>query len=60
MVEREEWGRGDDRRMLKALWTGECSEEWEVSFGSLVEGRTERQVRQDGGGGTLETGGEGP
>jgi len=44
MVERGDWGVGDDKRMLLALQEGGYELEWEVPWGSLVEGRTE-QVR---------------
>ena len=44
MVERGEWGPGDDRRMLRALWRGGWDEEFEVQWGGLVEGRSDTQV----------------
>jgi hypothetical protein len=31
MVERGDWGRGDDKRMLAALRDGDYEREWEVS-----------------------------
>ncbi len=46
MVSRGDWGPGDDNRMLRALWTGGASEEWDVQWGGLVEGRTEAQARR--------------
>ena len=36
MVERGDWGAGDDKRLLAALWCSGASEEYEV--GSMVEG----------------------
>lgn len=44
MIERGDWGKGDDKRMLIALRDGEYEVEWAVPWESLVEGRTE-QVR---------------
>eukprot|EP00967_Tisochrysis_lutea_P060370 scaffold77220_cov24-Tisochrysis_lutea.AAC.1 len=49
MVDRGDWGVGDDKRMLLALRDGGYEVEWEVPWGSLVEGRSE-QVRTCGGG----------
>jgi hypothetical protein len=42
MVERGDWGKGDDRRMLTALYDGGYEVEWDVPWGSLVEGRSEQ------------------
>lgn len=46
MVSRGEWGRGDDRRMLKALWSLRPSAEYMVKWDDLVEGRTASQTRR--------------
>jgi hypothetical protein len=46
MVERGDWGAGDDRRMLRALWTAAPGAEFEVQWGALVGGRTEAQARR--------------
>ena len=46
MVERGDWARGDDRRLLKALWRSVWEEEWEVPWGSLVKDRKEKTVRR--------------
>lgn len=35
MVERGDWGRGDDRRMLMALRDGGWEREWEVGDRSV-------------------------
>ncbi len=46
MVERGDWSRGDDRRMLAALWGGSFENEWDVKWGELVEGREEKHVSE--------------
>ena len=46
MVARGDWGAGDDRRMLRALWRAGPAAEYEVKWGSLVEGRTAAQARR--------------
>ncbi|BDA51084.1 probable cyclin-D-binding Myb-like transcription factor 1 at C-terminar half [Coccomyxa sp. Obi] len=39
MVDRGDWGAGDDRRMLKALFRSGAANEWEVDWNALVPGR---------------------
>eukprot|EP00200_Dunaliella_tertiolecta_P016925 CAMPEP_0202420466 /NCGR_PEP_ID=MMETSP1128-20130828/49818_1 /ASSEMBLY_ACC=CAM_ASM_000463 /TAXON_ID=3047 /ORGANISM="Dunaliella tertiolecta, Strain CCMP1320" /LENGTH=762 /DNA_ID=CAMNT_0049028449 /DNA_START=42 /DNA_END=2331 /DNA_ORIENTATION=- len=46
MVDRGDWGVGDDKRMLLALRDGGYEVEWEVPWGSLVEGRSEQAVKR--------------
>ncbi|GAX76397.1 hypothetical protein CEUSTIGMA_g3842.t1 [Chlamydomonas eustigma] len=46
MVSRGDWGRGDDKRMLTALWSNSYNEVWEVLWGSLVDGRSEQQAKR--------------
>jgi hypothetical protein len=36
MVERGDWGKGDDKRMLAALRDGDYEREWEVSHTSVT------------------------
>lgn len=35
-----DWGAGDDRRMLKALFRSGAVNEWDVDWSALVPGRT--------------------
>ena len=46
MVERGDWGPGDDRRMLRALWLAAPAAEFEVKWGEVVGGRTAVQARR--------------
>ncbi len=43
MVDRGEWGPGDDKRLLRALLAGDAQYEWEVEWGEVVEGRSAQQ-----------------
>lgn len=46
MIDRGDWGAGDDRRMLRAMWKLKPEEEYEVPWGKIVEGRTSKQVSE--------------
>jgi len=50
MIERGEWAKGDDKKLLKALWNSVGMEgnvlEHEISWDSLVEGRTADQAKR--------------
>jgi hypothetical protein len=46
MVSRGEWGKGDDRRMLKALWSIRPSADYMVKWENLVKGRTASQTKR--------------
>ena len=46
MIQRGEWGSGDDRRMLKALWSLGACMEYQVPWAKLVAGRTSEQCRR--------------
>jgi transposase-like protein len=46
MVERGEWGVGDDRRMLRALWAAQPRGEFAVNWAGLVGERTASQARR--------------
>eukprot|EP00884_Botryococcus_braunii_P003467 jgi/Botrbrau1/13120/Bobra.0187s0077.1 len=46
MVERGLWGRGDDRRMLKALYESNALYDFEVDWANLVPGRGEMETRR--------------
>lgn len=41
-----DWGIGDDRRLLKALFRGGFSTEWQVDWGALVPQRTAVAARR--------------
>jgi hypothetical protein len=46
MVDRGDWGTGDDRRLLKALWRAGDISEFEVQWDGLVPERTAQQARR--------------
>lgn len=46
MIESGEWGAGDDRRMLRALWSLQADFEYEVPWDQLVKGREEAAIRR--------------
>lgn len=46
MVATGDWGAGDDRRMLRALWSLWGCAEYEVPWGEVVKGRTAAQARR--------------
>jgi hypothetical protein len=46
MVSRGEWGKGDDRRMLKALWSIRPNADYMVKWEDLVKGRTASQTKR--------------
>lgn len=46
MVARGDWGPGDDRRMLRSLWTMQATAEHEVAWDRVVTGRTAAQARR--------------
>jgi hypothetical protein len=46
MIVRGDWGIGDDRRMLKALWRAGNIAEYEVEWGRLVPQRTSQQAKR--------------
>jgi Myb-like DNA-binding domain len=46
MVDRGDWGMGDDRRLLKALWRAGNVAEFEVQWEGLVPERTAQQARR--------------
>lgn len=46
MVDRGDWGTGDDRRLLKALWRAGNVAEFEVQWDGLVPERTAQQARR--------------
>lgn len=41
-----EWGSGDDRRLLKGLLRSGARQVFDVDWGVVVEGRTEKQARR--------------
>lgn len=41
-----EWGSGDDRRLLRALFKTGASEDFQVDWGQLVPSRTAQQTRR--------------
>ncbi|EFN59006.1 hypothetical protein CHLNCDRAFT_49822 [Chlorella variabilis] len=46
MVARGEWGSGDDRRLLRALYLSGAAHDYELDWSSLVRGRTAAQARR--------------
>ena len=44
MIHTGEWGVGDDRRMLAALFSSAIENEWQVAWDNLVDGRTAAQA----------------
>ncbi|MEW5314065.1 MAG: hypothetical protein WDW38_005589 [Sanguina aurantia] len=45
-MDRGDWGAGDDKRLLKALWASGALSELTLDWGSLVNGRGADQCRQ--------------
>ena len=41
-----DWGPGDDRRMLKALYRSGATNEWEVDWGNLVSQRSAHHAKR--------------
>lgn len=41
-----EWGSGDDRRLLRALFKTGAAEDFQVDWGQLVANRTAQQARR--------------
>ena len=41
-----DWGIGDDRRLLKALFKGSYSTEWQVDWSTLIPQRTATAARR--------------
>ncbi|KAL4437042.1 hypothetical protein ABPG75_004181 [Micractinium tetrahymenae] len=46
MVARGEWGSGDDRRLLRALFLSGAAHDYELDWNQLVRGRTAQQAKR--------------
>ncbi|PRW58651.1 myb family transcription factor family [Chlorella sorokiniana] len=46
MVDRGEWGPGDDRRLLRSMYRSGVSHDYELDWASLVQDRTAAQCRR--------------
>jgi hypothetical protein len=46
VTEPGDWGSGDDRRLLKALYKSGATEEYELDWNELVPNRTAQQTRR--------------
>ena len=46
MVERGDWGAGDDRRLLRAVLASGADAEWQVDWGGAVAGRCGAAARR--------------